>query len=154
MRFSAVLILLLVQACSPAPKDLLTSDEANSKAIVGTWAYNNSEWEYGFIEYQASGDKCEIGFEFDRQGNLSVDFYWNKWTIKNGVINTTMHATNTLINQGQKINDEIRELSEHNLTVYMIYPEGDWSLEYHYRSSDSEAGKVCELVKMRLTSQV
>jgi hypothetical protein len=148
VKYISIFIVLFISSCSPISSD---SDVVLTEKLIGTWTHNYFEGSYGLIEYSAAGDKCEIVLNFDFSDTPELDFYWNKWTIENGVIKTTMHTTNTILEKGQKINDKITTLNNHDLTVEMIYPVGEYEPEYHHKSKHSLTGKVCEIVKKHLT---
>ncbi|MBQ4835760.1 hypothetical protein [Pseudoalteromonas luteoviolacea] len=115
--------------------------------LIGTWVINhdNKQVDYSFIEYQKSGDKCEISFSLVY--SLEVDMYWNKWKVENGVIHSTIHNTNTLLEYGTKIGDKIKRLNEKELFVDMVIPKGEYATEYHYKNMNAKPGQVCNTVK-------
>ena len=147
MKYILIFLSVFILGCDSTEQ---YSDEDLSQKILGTWTHNYYEGSYGIIEYLPSGDKCEIGLNFDFSGTPELDFYWNKWEIQNGIIKTTLHATNTILEKGRQINDEIVLLNDHELTVNMVVPKGE-DTEYHHRSKHSLSGKVCEIVKKHLT---
>lgn len=123
------------------------STEKNARDPIGIWIINHEadDVDYSFIEYENSGDKCEITFSM--VNSLEVDMYWNKWTLIDGVIHSTMHNTTTFIEFGYKIQDKIAKLNEDNLFVDMIVPEGEYDTEYHYKNHRAKPGQVCNIVK-------
>lgn len=139
MKYLVFLSVVLLFSCA----NLTENDNQN---LIGTWVINHepSNVDYSIIEYEQSGDKCEINFHL--VNSLEVDMYWNKWELIDGVIHTTMQNNTTFLEFGYEIQDKIETLTEQELFVEMIVPLGD-SVEYHYKNSRAEPGQVCNLVK-------
>ena len=140
MRLLIILPLVLLTSCYQATNPI-------SEDLVGTWIINHdsSNVDYSFIEYEKSGNKCEITFSL--VDSLEVEMYWNKWTLIDGVIHSTMHNTTTFIEFGFEIQDKILKLNERELFVDMIVPEGEYQTEYHYKNHSAEPGQVCKIVR-------
>ncbi|CAM3901867.1 MULTISPECIES: hypothetical protein [Pseudoalteromonas] len=119
----------------------------NNQNVLGTWIINHNDEhvDYSVIEYQESGDKCEIAFSLVY--SLDVTMYWNKWEIIDGVIHSTMHNTTSFLEYGTKVEDKILTLNKNELFVDMLIPEGEHSTEYHYKNHKAKLGQVCNTVK-------
>lgn len=142
MRQIQILIITFLLSSCGVPE--LKSDE---ELVLGVWIINhtNSVIDYSIIEYQNNNDKCEIAFSLIN--HLEVDMYWNKWRIEDGIIYSTIHNTNTLLEYGTKIGDKITTLNNDQLIVDMVIPEGDYSTEYHFKNHSGKKGQVCNTVR-------
>ncbi|MDO6692547.1 hypothetical protein Q4574_04580 [Aliiglaciecola sp. 3_MG-2023] len=121
--------------------------EENQQDLIGTWIINHDteEVNYSFIEYEKSGDKCEISFSL--VNSLEVDMYWNKWELIDGVIHSTLHNTTTFMEFAFHIQDKVLKLNHSELFVDMLIPKGEYSTEYHYKNHQAKPGQVCNVVK-------
>lgn len=140
MRFLVIALSFLVGSCSE-PKNRANED------LIGTWIINHdsSSIDYSLIEYEKSGDKCEIAFSL--VNSVEIEMYWNKWELEDGVIHSTMYNTTSFIEFGYEIQDRVLKLNTDELFVDMIVPEGDYQTEYHYKNKDAAPGQICNTVK-------
>ncbi|MEJ2419503.1 MAG: hypothetical protein P8Y45_21775 [Exilibacterium sp.] len=129
----------------------VTKKSSIDDRLLGIWVINHSplKFDYSIIEYQPSGDKCEIEYDFDSIAGLQVFAYWNKWRTEGDLIRTVMHKTNSSIPIDYEINDKILLLTDGSLDVVISDP-GEWDVEYHQRVPMAESGQVCNIVKVAL----
>ncbi|MEZ7491261.1 hypothetical protein QO198_06800 [Pseudoalteromonas distincta] len=140
MRFLVIALSFLVWSCSE-------STNRAKEDLIGTWIINHdsNSIDYSLIEYEKSGDKCEIAFSL--VNSLEIEMYWNKWELVDGVIHSTMYNTTSFLEFGYEIQDKILKLNTGELFVDMIVPEGDYQTEYHYKNKDAVPGQICNTVK-------
>ncbi|MDW5284384.1 hypothetical protein R6Y90_05320 [Alteromonas macleodii] len=140
LRFLVIALSFLAWSCSES------TNRANED-LIGTWIINHdsNSIDYSLIEYEKSGDKCEITFSL--VNSLEVEMYWNKWEIVDGVIRSTMYNTTSFLEFGYEIQDRILKLNTGELFVDMIVPEGDYQTEYHYKNKEAAPGQICNTVK-------
>ena len=151
-NLTTVILALLLTACSPTNKlnDVTPSD------LVGVWSLkymDGNAYPYNFsqLAFTKNGTKCVLSYNFNRQGELSIDYYKNTYTVESGVLITKVGYSSGVygLPKGYIIKDKFTHFDESSFNVFMVQPKGNYP-ENHQRLIGVNPETVCEVVERHI----
>jgi len=144
-RLFLLLAALVLTSCTATQK----SSEYSSEQLQGVWTLKyNGQGNYSFsqLAFTSDGRKCVLAYDFDRAGNISMDYYLNSFVIEDGVLITEVGFSSTqYLPAGYIIKDRIDRITSNEFDVFMIQPAGSLP-EKHQRLSGVDPEAICKVV--------
>ena len=155
IRFVLVLSIAIFIASCASTKNLKPFDSAD---LVGVWELKfDGVYPYWFsqIGFTEDGRKCVLSYEFDAKGIVGVDYYLNRYEIKDGYLYSEVGFSSTsYARSGEVIKDRIDVLEENYFEVFMVNPLPGSTAEKHQRLLGVSPEDLCQIVdNFRITSQ-
>ena len=121
----------------------------SSQDLVGVWSLKyDGQGDYWFsqLAFTEDGRKCVLSYELDPQGNVSIDYYLNKYWVEDNVLVTLVQFSSTeYVPPGYVIRDRIDSLDSNQFEVFMVQPMGT-TAEKHQRLSGVDPEVICKVV--------
>ncbi|MBY0419631.1 MAG: hypothetical protein K2W88_16385 [Pararheinheimera sp.] len=147
-----VLTLALVMPWPNAAKSFSSSD------LIGVWELKfdgRPPYSFSQIGFTEDGQKCVLSYEFDESGQISVDYYLNRFRIEGDYLYSEIGFSSTpFLLKGEVIKDRINSLGKDYFEVFMVAPLQGLVAEKHQRLPHVLPEAICEVVdSYRLTTQ-
>lgn len=146
--FVFIVLSYLLISCANVTK----KNDYSESQLIGVWSlkfYGKGRYWFSQLAFTLDGRKCVLSYEFDRNGNVSMDYYLNKYEIIDNVLLTTVDfSSSKYLPPGYVIKDRIDYLDENEFEVFMVQPTGEIP-EKHQKLKGVDPESICNVVSAR-----